>query len=45
MPFNILKSFVKNQNQYIPFAVLNEVINEGISEQNYITQKNVENGL
>jgi len=37
MPFNILKLFVKNQNQYISFAVLNEVINEGIGEQNYIT--------
>lgn len=37
MPFNILKLFVNNQNQYISFAVLNEVINEGIGEQNYIT--------
>ena len=37
MPFNILKLFVNNQNQYISFALLNEVINEGIGEQNYIT--------
>lgn len=37
MPFDILKLFLENQDQYIPFSVLNEVINKGVGEQNYIT--------
>ena len=37
MPSDILKIFLENKNKYISFSKLNQVINDGVNDQNYIT--------
>ena len=37
MPFDVLKIFLENKNKYVPFSILNQVINDGVGNQNYIT--------